>query len=227
MNDWLEFIKDVSWFAKPSDAISLTGTQEGYHLSLEACEIFPDLAKLLRLATVTDISLNDKKYRLLAWNSKSGERTGWLCPSQSAASFPELYTDHQTLLTCFSGVVERFNESCETWLINQNDVLTLEAASTENNIVKECGWLFDENKSLQPISPDKYYTIAKEANGNKTVCHRFTGQVLMLAHDHNFDYVTILKGCPEYTLYTINGVVTFRDWVNAIGRQWLSQIHEA
>ena len=40
MNDWLEFIKDVSWFAKPSDVISLTGIQEGYHLSLEACEIF-------------------------------------------------------------------------------------------------------------------------------------------------------------------------------------------
>lgn len=57
-------------------------------------------------------------------------------------------------MTCFSGVLERFNESCETWLVNHFDVMTIEAASVENNIVEECGWLFDEHKSLPPISPD-------------------------------------------------------------------------
>ncbi len=42
------------------------------------------------------------------------------------------------------------------------------------------------------------------------------------APDHCFEHLTELEGCPEYTLYTINGAAVFRDWVNAIALQWLA-----
>jgi hypothetical protein len=46
---------------------------------------------------------------------------------------------------------------------------------------------------------EQFYTIASEANGNVTLCHRLSGAVVLYAHDHNFEFVETYPGCPDYT----------------------------
>jgi hypothetical protein len=103
--------------------------------------------------------------------------------------------------------------------LNLNDALTEREASHDASFIKDYRWAFED--LVLPIEPREYYSIAREANGNVTLCHRASGQVLMFAPDHSFDYLTELDGCPPYTLYTINGTGTFRDWVDAVAVQWL------
>ncbi len=99
--------------------------------------------------------------------------------------------------------------------------LTEREASHDASFIQDYKWAFEDADLTLPIEPSEYYSIAREANGNATLCHRVSGQVLMFAPDHCFDNLTELEGCPEYTLYRINGAATFRDWVNAIAVQWL------
>jgi hypothetical protein len=47
-----------------------------------------------------------------------------------------------------------------------------------------------------------------------------SGEVILFAPDHAFDYVQALPGCPEYTLYRMLGAPAFREWVNRVARQW-------
>jgi hypothetical protein len=159
---------------------------------------------------------------LLAWDSADGHRLGWLCfpPTQTAAQ--HFQDDHRNLLACFGGIIERFNEPEDTWLLNLNDALTEREASHDGRFIQDYKWAFDEAGLALPIEPTEYYSIAREANGNATLCHRTSGKVLMFAPDHCFEHLKVLEGCPEYTLYTIQGAATFRDWVNAIALQWLA-----
>ena len=40
-------------------------------------------------------------------------------------------------------------------------------------------------------------------------------------------HIQVFKGCPEYSLYTINHVNRFTDWVEAVASQWLNCIKES
>jgi hypothetical protein len=186
--------------------------------------LFPHLRKLLAKASVTDVSVNSARYELLAWDSRDGHRLGWLCPPPSENAPYNLHDDHKKLLVSFGGIVERFNEPEDTWLLNLNDALTEREASHDAGFIQDYRWAFDDAGLTLPIQATEYYSIAREANGNATLCHRISGQVLMFAPDHCFEHLTELQGCPEYTLYRINGVATFRDWVNAVALQWLAHI---
>lgn len=120
--------------------------------------------------------------------------------------------------------MERFNEPEDTWLLNQNDVLTARGASYDATFIREYMWAFDDAGLAMPIEPSDYYCIAGEANGNTTLCHRSRGDVLLFAPDHSFDFVQPLDGCPEYTLYRITGIGGFRDWVETLAMQRLAHI---
>ncbi len=65
-----------------------------------------------------------------------------------------------------------------------------------------------------------HFVMAVEANGNLTLYHRQSGEVILFAPDHDFEHVTPLGQSPEYTLYRIDGVPTFSDWVESIAKQW-------
>ncbi len=222
MNDWGLFTECVPWFLDRGAAVVISSARTGYALSPVAADLFPPLAKLLAKASVTDVSVNGVHYQLLAWNSPDADRIGWLClpPPENVVCNP--HEDHRLLLGSFGGIVERFNEPEDTWLLNLNDALTQREASHDGSFIHQYRWAFDEVELELPIEPTEYYSIAREANGNTTLCHQINGDVLMFARDHCFDHLKPLNGCPEYTLYTMNGVSTFRDWVNAIALQWLA-----
>ncbi len=108
--------------------------------------------------------------------------------------------------------------------MNLNDTLTRRESAHDASFIENYMWAFEDAGLALPIDPSDYYSIAREANGNTTLCHRESGNVLMFAPDHCFAHLTKLEGCPEYTLYKISGAATFRDWVNAVAAQWLNHV---
>lgn len=223
MSDWAAFTESVPWFLDRDAAVEVCAPRKSHALSPLAATLFPQLGRLLVEALVTDVAVNGVRYELLAWDSPDGDRLGWLCLPPSKNAPRNLHDDHRKLLGSFGGIVERFNEPEDTWLLNINGALTEREASHDGSFIQDYRWAFDDAGLTLPIDPTEYYSIAREANGNATLCHRVSGQVLMFAPDHCFEHLTELEGCPDYTLYTINGAATFRDWVNVVALQWLAQ----
>src|SRR5260370_5593073 len=208
MSDWATFTESVPWFLNRDAVVNISAPRKRHALSPSAAALFPHLGKLLAKASVTDISVNGASYELLAWGSRDGDRMGWLCLPPSENAPRNLHNDHRVLLGSFGGIVEQFNEPEDTWLLNLNDALTEREASHDGSFIQDFRWAFNDAGLTLPIVPAEYYSIAREANGNATLCHRVSGQVLMFAPDHCFEHVTELEGCPEYTLSRINGAAT-------------------
>jgi hypothetical protein len=87
--------------------------------------------------------------------------------------------------------------------------------------------VFEEAGLEVPIEAADYGVVAEEANGNLTLTYRATGEVLFWGHDHNFDYLTPLDGCPEYTLYRMTGAPDLASWIETVAGQWLATVAEA
>jgi hypothetical protein len=213
--DWDAFVKDVTWFARGREKTAKLSALPNRAFGAEAAELFPKLNVLLQRATITDVSLGREHYELYGWTSAVGVRFGWLCMPPSAEPSSRLHRSHRELLRSFGGIVERFNEPDDTWLLNLNDALTERVAASSDR--GSYAAVFD---GPVPIDSDAYYPIAIEANGNTTLCHRESGSILLFAPDHSFDHIAVLPGCPDYTFYTIRGVEELREWVETVAQQW-------
>jgi hypothetical protein len=187
-------------------------------------ELFPALHKVLRAAYMTPIEIAPLDYVLFSWPSGRNANgiPAWLCSPPSIEVPDGIHLDHAVLLHSFGGIVDRAAEPETTWLLNHNEVLTETEAGRDASFLRYSAWAFPDEKI--PIEPSDYYSIAQEANANTTLCHRRTGHVLLFASDHAFTHVTPWQGCPEYTLYELQGAHNFRDWVNTVATQWLDAI---
>jgi len=226
MTDWEIFTEDVPWFPDAGSTVRTSERRRGVNLQSPLTEQLPSLSRLLGTADVTPVFVDDVSYHLLGWNGTDGCRIGWLCLPSVPTGVRGIYEEHDRLLRTFGGIVERFNEPADTWLLNHNDVLTEREAAHDASFLDDYKWAFDDvGLTLPiPIQPTEYYSIAREANGNTTLCHRIHGDVLLFAPDHSLDFIEPLDGCPEYTLYRIDGIGHFRDWVETIARQWLTHV---
>jgi hypothetical protein len=221
-SDWNAFVESVPWFARGKARTAKLARLPNRVLATDAAELFPKLNLLLQRASVAEVALGRECYELFGWTNARGERLGWLCMPPADMPSPGLHESHCALLRCFGGIVERFNEPEDTWLLNLNEALTERVATSADPDAYAA--VFD---GPLPINAESYYPIAIEANGNTTLCHRESGQVLLFAPDHSFDHVTVLQGCPDYTLYTVNGAGNLRDWVETIAQQWLQHVAHA
>lgn len=80
------------------------------------------------------------------------------------------------------GIGERWNEPEDTWLLNHNAALTAElAASDPTDVIAATSWAWEEDGLKVPIEPSEYGVLAEEVNGNLTLCHRTTGEILLFA----------------------------------------------
>ena len=226
MNDhWQSFLDDVSWFVQPGErAVAGPLRHPGtWRLPARLEVVFPRLAALLTDANTSNVSVGRRDYVLFSWETDDGITT-WLSPRPSPPSHLDLLPMHASLLETFGGIVERSQEPETTWLLNTDESLTADEARHDASFIREAKAAWAEVPGGLPIDPTAYYSISREANGNTTLCHRRSGEVLLFAQDHSFDDVDVLEGCPPYTLYRRRGGGTFVEWVETVADQWMSAI---
>jgi hypothetical protein len=97
-------------------------------------------------------------------------------------------------------------------------------AGRDASFINSYKWAFDDEGVPIPILLTEFYSIAQEANGNTTLCHRITGEIVLFAPDHNFKHIVPLPGCPEYSLYRIPSAKAFSSWVSSVANQWLESV---
>jgi hypothetical protein len=222
VDHWQQFADDVPWFLQETLVREVREAPRGSWRprSSEFSRLFPDLTRLLASSFVTHVETADRSYVLHSWDAEDGYARSWLCAPPHDRAPQVVYSAHGVLLESFGGVVERSNELTDSWLLNHNEVLTAEEAKHDATFIEAYGWAFADFPAGIPIDLRAYYSIAREANGNTTLCHRITGEVLLFAPDHSFDHIVPLEGCPEYSLYRIPTALTFEAWVEAVARQW-------
>jgi hypothetical protein len=223
MDPWKAFKTSVPWFLDlyPAAGAKATGRPGTWHpLSEGFSSLFPELERLLTSAHVTEIDTDDTRFVLFSW-LVDDETSCWLTEPPVDAPPMSVCAPHQVLLKSLGGIVERSDEP-PSWLLNHNDVFTLKEASFDASFLSDYAWAFP-NETV-PIEPKLFYSVGREANGNTTLCHRDTAEILLFAHDHSFDHVRPWKGLPEYTLYTLEGAPNFASFVETIAKQWLAAL---
>ncbi|MBK6907478.1 MAG: hypothetical protein IPH08_10485 [Rhodocyclaceae bacterium] len=229
-NDYDDFAQGVPW-AFPRDKTISSRMMLGVYgdhfpLSDQFQQTYPTLTTLLQKARITELSIGDVKTLLLGWTDDEGNSLGWqsVLPLKADTSI-SIHPTHQILLQGFGGILERWNEPEDTFLLNLNCALGEDALSVGFNdwddyITETLAY----DGRTPTVDSSQYRTFALEANGDCTAYDIATGRVLLFAHDHSFDNVQPLEGYSEYTLYTINGITQFTDWVEAVSEQWLQRI---
>jgi hypothetical protein len=230
-SDWNDLTADITWLIAEGDEVEVSPSRMAcdglFQPTAASVGAFPTLSRLLSLARVTEVKINGQLYHLYGWTDLAGRSLGWQClPPDPTGDHRDFLSDHALLLSCFGGIRERWNEPL-TWLLNLNSALTSESTRAGFNGWDEYYLDLCEDRGIQPVvDPADYRSFALEANGNCTIYHHITGQVLMFAHDHSLDHIEVLSGCPEYTLYTIKSCPNFRTWVETVAEQWLQYIKE-
>ena len=124
MNDWEHFIESTPWFADAGAKVHVSEPWEGLELPSSVASVFPTLAHLLAQSQVTPVAVDDVAYQLVAWDTSDEQRMGGLCLMPKADIPNDIHANHTELLNSFGGIIERFNEPDDTWLLNHNDALT-------------------------------------------------------------------------------------------------------
>jgi len=222
---WERFATELAWFLPASKRLRIGAlTPPGKWLPSERlAAVFPRLSRLLAKAHTSQVEIDDDEYVLFSWQGKTGI-SSWLSPPPNPTPDVPLLPIHRTLLAEFGGVTERSGEPDGSWLMNSNQSLTLHEARRDASFIVDYSWAFEEVAGGIPIRLADYYSISREANGNDTLCHRETGEVLLFAPDHSFEHLVPLPGCPPYTLYRMNGAATFTEWVETVAQQWLAML---
>lgn len=215
VNDWEHFLHEVSWFLEPGQNVSV-GREQAW--DRESIDELPVLSAILGSARLTPVSVDGSAYELLTWGSD--DRRGWLCRPPQESGDESITQVHKSFLRICGGIVEKFGEP-DTWWLNQDEVLTVDAARVGvADVLADYAWLWDDHGLELPISPDEYYAVAVEANGNLTLAHRDDGRILLFAPDHAFSGVTPLAGCPPYSLLTIDDVPDLATWIEVCSAAW-------
>jgi hypothetical protein len=217
MRDWEQFVQHTPWFTDPGE-VTVVGDEIPW--SRDRLESLPRLSTLLEAASLTTLSISGTPYELIAWGP-ADQRRGWLCNPPPAPDPVHVHETHRLFWSMCGGIVERFGEPSSWWL-NQNDILAAAAAHTRvSKVLGDYRWIWDDAGLGVPVEPDDYYTVAVEANGNLTLAHRHSGELLLFAPDHAFPRVTPLPGCPPYSLLTIDGVPDLSSWIEECAAAWL------
>jgi hypothetical protein len=216
VSDWELFTREVSWFVPPGVTPEV-GAEHPWRRGSVA--ELPELSRLLGAANVTPVSIGDEPYELLAWGPPNSRR-GWLSAPPTKSLPKGVHRTHQAFWTVCGGIVERFSEPL-TWWTNHNEVLTPAAVHMPlAPVLHDYEWLWEQEHLTIPIQPSDFYVVAIEANGNMTLAHRATGELLLFAPDHSFNNVAPLPGCPPYSLLTIDDIPDLGAWIEACARAW-------
>lgn len=216
MNDWELLLAERSWLVDEDARVEVGAAREWDRGTVEE---LPRLSRLLASATVTPVNVDGVASEVLAWG-EDGSRRGWWC-ARPADDVAAVHPAHRELLGRFGGINEVFGGPASWWSPNHPEILTAELATMNvASAIDAYRWIWEDAGLEVPIRPEDYYVVSREANGNLTIAERTDGRVLLFAADHAYDGVTVLDGCPEYSLYTIDGVSGLVDWIEQEARVW-------
>lgn len=221
--DWSDFVESVPWLLRGDTAVEV-GDLAPFDPDRVDHSAFPILATLLSRARVTPVSIDGRPHELVTWPGRAQATLSWLCLPPFPEPPTDLFSAHRELLSGFGGIIERHGGEPDTWLMNCSSSLTVEISRRDATFIEEFyGWLReDAGLDAWPIDLKNFYSISDEANGNATLCHRRTGEVVLFAPDHCFDHIKILDRCPPCSLYRIPEAPDFTTWVESVAGQWLA-----
>jgi len=226
-----EFQKQVSWFnhkQKPLEIFEI----ESFDLTTKFRSIFPNLSKIIDKSHKTGVELAGKSMVLFTWEIGE-EISGWMCQFDSPRV--PIIREHRILIDNIGGIMESFNGpiSIELEGVNYNQALNLNQrfmfTGSMCSDFSDCDW-FDpylewcEKIGASPIDISNSTFFTREANGDNFFYDRSTKDVLLFAHDAGYQFIEPVANQPNRSLYTINGVRKFDEFVELLGKQWLSYI---
>ncbi|MEM9775208.1 MAG: hypothetical protein AAF902_11560 [Chloroflexota bacterium] len=194
-------------------------TQRGFQLSDSFKAKFPLMSQLLFKARVTPIKAGGNDYLVIGW-LESDSRTVWLCHAPQS-NVSHLHPDHQ-LLAAVMGGISQFVESVNSRLANLYWALLLSQEKIVPNFDVPIS-RFAANADMPKFDFDQYYVVAYEANGSQTICHRESGELLMICHDPS-GQITPLPNWPRNTFFTLDECATFQEWVEGLAAEYLEEM---
>lgn len=232
--DFETFNRQISWFNYKKEPIEfLENAADLKTTDLE--RTFPTLYNLISKSRQHKVVFKKNEYNLLAWDTISGETCGWLCKLENREEFLiDISMEHESILKCIGGIQESFNgpEGIELDEVNYNYCFTLNQNFLFIKSYCEIGlgdWkdYYEElctKRTGSIIDSGNYITFVREGNGSRTLYHRRTNDIVLFSHDHNFKYVDVIDGQPEYTFHSIKGVKNFTDYVEVLAKQWTEHL---
>ncbi|MEM6725735.1 MAG: hypothetical protein AAF598_16970 [Bacteroidota bacterium] len=223
--DFLVVLRELSWYIKDKKVVE--GQRIPWDASIEFQRTFPTVHGLLSRARVTELEIEDYPYRIYAWDTKTDATCGWLCRMEKDVDTDlPLIKEHLLLCNEVGGLEESWDEfdeleSTDGYSIAMSFMFTVSRCSQGMGSFEEPYLLACERRGLSPM-PDysELITFAKEGNGDRRTYAPDTGNVLLLLHDTDLDYVSPVPEQPKDSFYTINGVAHFCDFVENLARQW-------
>ncbi|MEO1436241.1 MAG: hypothetical protein AAFV80_11945 [Bacteroidota bacterium] len=223
--DFLVALRELSWYIKDKKVVE--GKAIGWQSSHVFQQTFPMVHQLLSRARVTELEIDEYPYRLYAWDTKTDATCGWLCRMEKDID-TDLPLIEEHLLFCdeVGGLEESWDEfdeleSTDGYSIAMNFMFTVSRCSAGMGSFEEPYLLACTQQGLTPLPYyEELITFAKEGNGDRRTYAPATGNVLLLLHDTDLEYVTPVPDQPEDSFYTVNGVAHFCDFVENLARQW-------
>ncbi len=235
--DFKKFNEKVSWFNHKNEFIEVTDDVD-LDLTKEFEKTFPSLFYLVSISRKHSIKFKGSKFILYAWDMPSGDICGWLCEIENnQIKKKNILPEHRLILQNIGGIKEYFSgpDSTELDGINYNRALTANQnfmfieSHCENGVGDYQNYYEDRCKedNCNRMETDDFLVFAVEGNGDKTLYHRITTKVLLLLHDHDFNFVEPIEGQPESTFYRIKGVSTFFDYIDILAKQWIKHVQKS
>jgi len=232
MNRFLkEFQNQVSWFNhqnKPLETYEISS----YDLTTTFKTTFPELTRLIDASFKTGIEMDGKSMILFTWELDH-VISGWMCQLDSPRV--ELIAEHRILIDNIGGIIESFNGPTSVDIdgrhyntaLHLNQYFMFVGSMCSDHT--DCDWYAPYldwcNKiHANPIDISNAVFFTREANGDNFFYDRTTKEVKLFAHDTGYQYVDPEPDQPERSLYTINGLTTFDEFVELLAKQWLSYL---
>lgn len=232
--DFKTFTENVSWFNHKNEDVDVIDSID-LALTEEFKQTFPSLFELISKSRKHSIKFKGSEYILHAWTKPNGAICCWLCKLEKNQSRKvNILPEHRLLLQNIGGITEYFSGpgACEINGIKYNRALTANQnfifleSHCENGLGDYQQYYNDRcsEENIAPMETREFLVFAREGNGDKTLYHTVNTRVLLLLHDHDFNFVEPIAGQPPSTFYQIKGVRTFFDYVDLLAKQWIQHI---
>lgn len=224
--DFETFKEEISWFIKEFDKVDFLDTESEFQLSEKFQNTFPNLTKLIKLARVLNLNINNQSYKLFSWTNKNDLSCGWLNKIEKNPNTTlNLIEEHKLLLSEIGGIQESYNQPEASLCNNQNYMFIESECSTGIGGWDEYYEEMCKEENKDQIEYKDFICFVQEANGDVTLYNPENKEVMLFAHDHSFEDVEFLENQPEYTLHKFKNITNFVDYVETLATEWKNELY--